>query len=110
MKLEEISVFMAPYLPPAFGALMNLPYAKNQTPTQRLVSWGVGTAVGLYVGGAAAEWLTLGPRSTIAAGFLFGAVGYDLMLGFTAAARGFGSDPMGAVKGWLAAWLNRGQS
>jgi hypothetical protein len=110
MKLEEISAAVAPYLPPAFGALMNLPYAKNQTPAQRVVSWAVGTAVGLYVGGAFAEWLTLGPRATIAAGFIFGAAGYDLMLGITAAARGFGADPMGSVRGWLATWFNRSPS
>ena len=110
MKLEEISAAVAPYLPPAVGALMNLPYARSQTPVQRAVSWAVGTAVGLYVGGAVAEWLALGPRATIAAGFLFGAAGYDLMLGLTAAARGFGADPMGSVRGWLSAWLNRSQS
>ena len=110
MKIEDVSAALAPYLPPAFGALMNLPYARNQTRAQRVVSWAVGTAVGLYVGGAVAEWLTLGPRATIASGFLFGAAGYDLMLGLTAAARGFGADPMGSVRGWLSAWLNRGQS
>ena len=69
MKLDEISTAVAPYLPPALGALMNLPYARSQTPAQRVVSWGVGTAVGLYVGGAVAEWLALGPRAAIAAGF-----------------------------------------
>ena len=30
--------------------------------------------------------------------------------GLTAAARGFGADPMGSVRGWLSAWLNRSQS
>ena len=55
MKIEDISTALVPYLPPAFGALMNLPYARKQTVAQRVASWAVGTAVGLFVGGAVAE-------------------------------------------------------
>jgi hypothetical protein len=102
VKLEEIASAVAPFIPPALGSLAGLPYAKSQTPAQKCVSWAVGVAAGFYVGGAVAEFFELRPKGTIAAGFLFGTIGYDLMLAVTAAAK----NPLQSFKDWWGAWRN----
>lgn len=101
--LSEVATATSPYIPPAIGALIGLRYAKDQTPLQKCVSWGIGTMTGLYVGGLVAEWLSLGPRSSIGMGFLLGVAGYDLMVAVTAAAR----SPLETFRAWWSAW--RGQ-
>lgn len=105
VKIEELTAALAPYLPPAIGALAGLPYAQNQTPAQKLMSFGIGCAAGYYLGGAVAEYFSLQQKGSIACGFLFGAVGYDAMLFIIHAAR----NPLQSFKDWWAVWRG-GQS
>src|SRR5437763_463846 len=60
----------APYLPPAFGALMGLRWARHQTATQKVTSFGLSFGLGVYLGPAVAEILSLGPKAAVAAGIL----------------------------------------
>lgn len=105
MKLEDIGAVLVPLVPPALGALAGLPYAQNQTPLQKVVSFVVGCAVGFYIGGAVAEYFDLKSKGAIACGFLFGAVGYDAMLFVIAAAR----NPFQTFKDWWGIWKGGGQ-
>ncbi len=107
--LGDAVAAITPFIPPSLGALVGLGYARNQTPMQKLVSFGTGAATGIFIGAALAEVFTLGPRATIGVGFLLGMMGYDLMLGLTAAARNFAADPLQSFKAWWGAWWNRGQ-
>ena len=108
MTLEDITREVTPYLPPAFGALIGLRYAKDQTPAQKASSFLTGFGLAVYCGPALAELLALGPKATIAAGILIAVVGMDIVGGLIVAARQFGAAPVAALRGWLDAWLGRG--
>ncbi|HZQ01424.1 MAG TPA: hypothetical protein VFB13_17900 [Reyranella sp.] len=106
-SLSDFAASAAPYLPPAFGALVGLRWAQNQTPLQKLTGFAGGFGLGVWFGPAVAEWFSLGPRATIAAGILIAVVGMDVMGGIMAAAKAFGSDPMGTLTSWWSAWRGR---
>lgn len=99
---------LAPYLPPAFGALVGLRYAKDQTPAQKALSFGVGFGLAVYFGPAIAELLGLGPRATVAAGVLTAVIGMDVIGGLMVAAAAFKANPLDAFRAWWRAWLGRG--
>ena len=108
MTLDDITREIAPYLPPAFGALIGLRYARDQTPLQKLSSFASGFGLAVWCGPALAELLALGPKATIAAGILIAIVGMDIVGGLIVAARQFGQAPVASVRDWLATWLGRG--
>lgn len=101
---------LAPYLPPAFGALIGLRNAGSQTPAQRVVSFFLGFGLAVYMGPAIAELFSLGPKATIAAGILTAVVGMDVIGGLMAVAQQFRSAPIATVKEWWGLWWNRGAS
>ena len=101
---------LAPYLPPAFGALIGLRWARHQTATQKVMSFGLSFGLGVYLGPAVAEILSLGPKAAVAAGILIAVVGMDVIGGLMALAAAFRADPIGTFKAWWGAWWNRGQS
>ena len=68
---------VADYLPAAFGAMLGLSYAKNQTPKQKVVSFLSAFGLAVYLGAAIAELLNLGPKATIAVGVLTAVVGMN---------------------------------
>ena len=103
MKADDL----LPYLPPAFGALLGLRYAKDQTPAQKLTSFVFGFGLGVWFGPAIAEGLSLGPRLTIAAGILVAVLGMDVIGGLMAALSQFKADPLGTGRRWINAWFGR---
>lgn len=98
---------LAPYLPPAFGALLGLRWARAQTARQRVLSFAAGFGLAVWFGPAIAELLGLGPKATVAAGILTAIVGMDAIGGVMVAVAAFRSDPLAAFKAWWNAW--RGQ-
>ena len=98
---------LAPYLPPAFGALVGLRWAKEQTARQKVLSFAAGFGLAVWVGPAIAELLALGPKATVAVGILTAIVGMDAIGGLMAAAGQFRADPAGTVRSWLDTWLGR---
>ena len=108
MKIEDMSASLAPYLPPAFGALVGLRYTKDQNPVQKASSFFMGFGLAVYFGPAIAETFSLGPKSTIAAGILVAVLGMDAIGGLLAVAAAFRANPVGTFKDWWAAW--RGSS
>ena len=98
---------LAPYLPPAFGAVVGLRWAKAQTARQRVLSFAAGFGLAVWFGPAIAELLALGPKATVAAGILTAIVGMDAIGGVMAALSSFKSDPVAAFRAWWNAW--RGQ-
>jgi len=98
---------LAPYLPPAFGALIGLRWAKDQTPRQKVFSFATGFGLAVWFGPALAEILALGPKTTIAAGILIAILGMDAIGGLLAVAAQFRSDPPGTFRAWRDAWLGR---
>lgn len=107
-SLNDFAKELAPYLPPAFGALIGLRWAKDQTPVQKCSSFGISFGLAVYIGPAVAELFSLGPKSTVAVGILIAVVGMDIIGGLIAAAAAFRSNPTGTLKGWIDAWLGRG--
>ena len=101
---------LAPYLPPAFGALVGLRWAKDQTPAQKVASFAMGFGLAVYFGPAIAELFSLGPKATVAVGILTAIVGMDVIGGLMAAAAAFRANPLGAFREWWSAWWSRGQS
>jgi hypothetical protein len=98
---------LAPYLPPAFGAMVGLRYAKDQSPAQKFSSFAIGFGLAVYVAPGIAEWLALGPKSTIAVGILTAIVGMDVIGGLMAAVAQFRENPARTFREWLNAWLGR---
>lgn len=98
---------LAPYLPPAFGAMIGLRWAQNQTPVQKVTGFVGGFGLAVYFGPAIAELLSLGPKSTIAAGILTAIIGMDVIGGLMAAATAFRNDPVGSFKAWWGAWWSK---
>ena len=98
---------LAPWLPPAFGALVGLRWTRDQSPGQRLASFAGGFGLAVWVAPAIAELLELGPRATVAAGVLTAIAGMDLLAGVMAAVAAFKADPPGAVRAWWSAWRGR---
>jgi hypothetical protein len=99
---------LAPYLPPALGALIGLRWAREQSPTQKVVSFGLSFGLGVYFGPAVAELLSLGPKAAVAAGILIAVIGMDVIGGLLALAAAFRSDPIGTFRAWWGAWWTRG--
>ena len=106
----SLSASLAPYLPPALGALVGLRWAQNQTPTQKVLGFATSFGAGVYLGPAVAEILSLGPRTAVAAGILIAVVGMDVIGGLMALAAAFRADPIGTFKAWWGAWWSRGPS
>ena len=109
MKLDDLASQIAPYLPPAFGALIGLRWAKDQTPAQKASSFAIGFGLAVYFGPAVAELFSLGPKSTVAVGILIAVVGMDVIGGLIAAAAAFRANPVGVFKDWWRAFWNRGR-
>ena len=107
MTLETVIRELAPFLPPAFGALIGLRYATDQTGLQKLSSALTGFGLAVWWGPALAELLALGPRVAIAAGILIALVGTDIVGGLIAAARQFAVAPLETARGWIDLWLGR---
>jgi hypothetical protein len=98
---------LAPYLPPAVGALIGLRYAKDQSPTQKVSSFALGVGLGVYGGAGLAEWLSLGPKGTAGMGILVAALGYDALGGCMAAIGQFKENPVQTGRRWINAWFGR---
>ena len=101
---------LAPYLPPAIGSLIGLRWAREQTATQKVTSFACSFALGVYLGPAIAEILSLGPKAAVAAGILIAVVGMDVIGGLMALSAAFRADPIGTFKAWWGAWWQRGPS
>lgn len=107
MKLAEIYTEAAPYLPPAFGALIGLRWAKDQTPKQKVASWLTGFGLAVWFAPGICEFLSLGPKTTVAVGILVAIIGMDIVGGFLAAGAQFRNDPSGAFVRWWDALRGR---
>ena len=106
-RLSQLASDLAPYLPPAFGALLGLRYAKDQTPAQKVFAFGSGFGLAVYIGPALAELFALGPKATVAAGILVAVAGMDVIGGLLAVAAQFKENPTRTFRAWLNAWLGR---
>ncbi|MGZ6779216.1 MAG: hypothetical protein ACXVGO_09505, partial [Mycobacterium sp.] len=78
MRFAEIYTEVVPYLPPAFGALVGLRWAKDQTPRQKVVSWLTGFGLAVWFAPGVCEWFALGPKATVAVGILIAIIGMDI--------------------------------
>lgn len=95
------------YLPATFGALIGLRYTKQQSSRQKVLSFAGGFALGVYMGPAIAEFLTLGPKMTAAAGILTAVLGMDVIGGLVAVISQFSENPVQTGRRWINAWFGR---
>lgn len=100
--------WIAPFVPPALGAAVGLLYKRDLTNRERASAFVVSFLMGIYLGAGVGEWLALGPKATIAVGVMIAAVGTEAIGVLIAALRQFKTDPAGAFRRWLDAWLGRG--
>lgn len=108
LELRWLWESVAPFVPPAMGALIGLRYATHQSPRDRTVSWFLSVGAGLYLGGAIGEFYGLGIKSTGGAMFLIAMLGAELFAVAIAALRQWAADPVGTFRKWRDAWLGRG--
>lgn len=105
--IDDLVLFFGPYLPPAFGAFVGARYTRDQPPLDRVLSAVCGFGLGVWLGGAAAEYLQTGPKITVAMGILISMLGMDVVGIAFSVIRQFKNDPLGSFKAWWAAWTNR---
>lgn len=98
---------LSPFIPPALGALVGLRYAAPRPARDRVVSWLLSVAAGLYLGGAVGEFYGLGLRTTGGAMFLIAMLAMELFAVLVAALRQWAADPVGTFRKWRDAWLGR---
>lgn len=102
---------IAPYLPPAFGALLGLRYAKNLTASERGISALFGFGVSVYFAPAIGEVLghlpEKSPRIFVVISILTAMLGMDVLTGLMAIGNSFAVSPLSAVKDWWGAWKNK---
>jgi hypothetical protein len=102
---------VVPYLPPAFGALLGLRWAKDQTHRQKAVSFAFGVGVSVYFAPAIAEVLghmpDKSPRIFAVISILTAMLGMDILAGVVAMGKAFANSPLSTFKDWWAAWKGR---
>lgn len=103
MELSDV----IPFIPPAVGALLGVRYAQNQTVRERVVSWGIAMAFGLFVGAGLGEYFAFGRATT--GGIMFGiaALGMEVVAYVIAALRQGVTDPASTAGKWIDAVLGR---
>lgn len=98
---------LIPLVPPALGALVGLRYAQNQTMRDRAVAYVGSVVLGIYLGPALGEHLSLGPKTIVGVSFLIAMLGTELFAVAVAAMRQWAADPVGTFAKWRDALLGR---
>lgn len=102
---------LAPYLPPAFGALLGLRWAKDLTPKEKTVSFLFGFGASVYFSPAIGELLghlpDKSPRIFVAIAILTALLGMDILAGLVAIAKAFSLSPLQSFKDWWSAWRSK---
>lgn len=113
-KLQAVldsMAWIAPYVPPAFGAILGLRWAQNQTKTQKVASVLFGFGVAICFAPAIAEVVghlpERSPRIFVVISVLTAMLGMDILSGLMAVAKGFASSPLQTFKDWWAIWRNK---
>lgn len=98
--IEALGVTFAPFLPPFLGALVGLRWSAGATKTDRVWSWASSFILGSIGGGAVAEYFQLGPKLTIAVGFMIAVVGAEFLAIMIVVLRDAAKDPAAAFRKW----------
>lgn len=105
--LADLLDALWPFVPPALGAFLGLRYAKEQSLRDRTISWAGSLAIGIYLGPAIGEHLSLGPKTTVGVSFLIAMLGAEFGAVAVAAMRQWAQDPVGTFARWRDALLGR---
>ncbi len=104
-------VWIVPFLPPAFGAMLGLKWAQGQTRQQKVVSFAFGVGVSMYFAPAIAEVVghlpDKSPRIFVVISILTAMLGMDVLTGLVAVSKSFALSPLQTFKDWWAAWRNK---
>lgn len=98
---------LGPFVPPLLGAFIGLRYATDAPLRDRALTWLFSAAAGIYLGGALAEYYTLGVRTAGGAMFLIAMFGSELFAVAIAALKQWSADPVGTFRRWRNAVLGR---
>lgn len=98
--IEAAGIALSPFLPPFLGSLVGLRWSDGATRRDRVWSWGSSFVLGVVGGGAAAEYFELGPKLTIAAGFMIAVVGAEFLAILIVVLRDALKDPAAAFVKW----------
>lgn len=107
MKLPDIIGALAPYVPSALGALIGARYAQDQTPKERVLTWLMSAALGVFVGAAVGDYYTLSRIETGGLQFALAALGMEFVAYAFALLRQAVADPMEALRKFLNAIMGR---
>ena len=107
MKIDDIIGALAPLAPSAFGALWGARYAKDQTPKERVLTWIMSAALGIFVGAAVGGYYSLSHVETGGVQFALAALGMEIVAYCMALLQQAVADPMGAFRKLLNAIMGR---
>lgn len=96
--LQDVWDGIVPFIPPLAGAFLGLRYAVQQSPRERLTTWGASAAAGIYLGAGLGEFYGLGTKVTGALMFLIAMFASELFAVGIAALRQLASDPVGMFR------------
>ena len=109
--LLDSLMWVVPYLPFAFGAILGLRWAQNQTRRQKVASALFGFGLAISFAPAIAEVVghlpERSPRIFVVISILTAMLGMDILSGLMAVAKGFANSPLQTFKDWWAIWRNK---
>lgn len=107
MKIDDIIGWLAPLAPSALGALIGARYAQDQTPRERVLTWLMSAALGIYVGAAVGGYYSLTRVETGGVQFALAALGMEFVAYAFALLRQAVADPLAALRKLLNAIMGR---
>lgn len=107
MKIDDIIGALAPYAPSALGALIGARYAQDQKPKERVLSWLMSAALGLFIGAAVGDYYVLSRIETGGVQFALAALGMEIVAYCLALLRAGIADPLAALRKVINAVLGR---
>jgi hypothetical protein len=102
-ELQDVVFF----IPPVIGALLGARYAQGQTVRERVLSYGLSAAMGIFVGAGLGEYFSLGRWATGGLQFFVAAIGMEALAYVIAALRQGITDPASTAGKWIDAILGR---
>ena len=96
--INTVLDWIAPLVPPALGAAVGLRYTATCSPRDRAAGWILSVAIGIYLGPAIGEAFQLGPKTTVATGFMLAMMGMEIASAAVAFLRRLASDPIATIR------------
>ncbi len=106
-SLKSVWEAVGPFLPPMIGGFIGLRYSQDASKRDQAIAWTCSGIGAIYLSAAIGELYQLGPKMTVAAGFLIAMFGSQLFAIAIAAMKQWSADPVGTFRRYRNAFMGR---